>query len=248
MVILPVEAKLSHCNLGECLQLIPTEAESCISYRGSVTGKVIGPSDSLEIIDFIAKQTELGAVDAGAPFRSAFLGIHVDEGVAGGGNGQAGRDNLSSAINVPQIFQQEDDGRLTSVGVLFVAGLCCAFVGVIMVAFRRRRYRRQEEFDYENEIRATSSSGEQAVDGDRQQRMDLLGGNVDVQSSDDVRLSFDLADNMKSEMLNIHGSPLQIRTVVLVDEHSDSDVDSWAQTDATLGSLEVRLEEITAEV
>jgi len=33
-----------------------------------------------------------------------------------------------------------------------------------------------------------------------------------------------------------------------MDETSDSEVDSWAQTDGTVGSLEDRLEEITAEI
>ena len=75
------------------------------------------------------------------------------------------------------------------------------------------------------------------------------------------KYAFDLSQSFKNDVFGTYGfgggagrSPAGPTTMPVVapypllDETSDSEVDSWAQTDATVGSLEERLEEITAEI
>ena len=66
---------------------------------------------------------------------------------------------------------------------------------------------------------------------------------------------FDLAHSFKNDVMGTYGSnsdyaPTSMAVVppYPMEETSDSEVDSWAQTDGTVGSLEERLEEITAEI
>lgn len=68
---------------------------------------------------------------------------------------------------------------------------------------------------------------------------------------EDGTYTFDLGDNMKTGVLGKHGGSSSRRSNKarsIPEDSSDSDGDSWAQTDATLGSLEVRIGEITAEI
>ena len=66
--------------------------------------------------------------------------------------------------------------------------------------------------------------------------------------------TFDLANSMKNEVMGTYGSshfgPTSMAVVppYPMQEETDSEVDSWAQTDGTVGSLEEHLEEITAEI
>jgi hypothetical protein len=63
--------------------------------------------------------------------------------------------------------------------------------------------------------------------------------------------TFDLANSMKLDVLGTYSGLPTCMAVVPpypMEETSDSEVDSWAQTDGTVGSLEDRLEEITAEI
>lgn len=81
--------------------------------------------------------------------------------------------------------------------------------------------------------------------------------------------TFDLANSLKNDVMGAYfgngggsssnnnnnhsesmGPPTSMAVVLpySMDETSDSEVDSWAQTDGTVGSLEDRLEEITAEI
>jgi hypothetical protein len=75
------------------------------------------------------------------------------------------------------------------------------------------------------------------------------------------KYAFDLSQSFKNDVMGTYGfggtrshpfaGPTTMPVVApypLLDETSDSEVDSWAQTDATVGSLEERLEEITAEI
>jgi len=68
--------------------------------------------------------------------------------------------------------------------------------------------------------------------------------------------TFDLAWSLKNDVMGAHGGsgsdfgPTSMAVVppYPMEETSDSEADSWAQTDGTVGSLEDRLEEITAEI
>jgi hypothetical protein len=58
---------------------------------------------------------------------------------------------------------------------------------------------------------------------------------------------FNLRGRMKPQLIGIHGENA-ITASASYQQESDSDNDSWAQTDATVGSLELRLDPIEAEV
>jgi len=66
--------------------------------------------------------------------------------------------------------------------------------------------------------------------------------------------TFDLGDAWRDQVVGAYGYDQYGPTTIAVvppypmEETSDSEVDSWAQTDGTVGSLEDRLEEITAEI
>jgi len=73
------------------------------------------------------------------------------------------------------------------------------------------------------------------------------------------KYAFDLSQSFKNDVMGTYGgvansnrSPPTTMQVVapypILDETDDSVADSWAQTDGTVGSLEERLEEITAEI
>lgn len=72
-------------------------------------------------------------------------------------------------------------------------------------------------------------------------------------------IHFDLGTSFKDQLMGVHGAgggrhparggPYGMgRPYTNSDAASDSDADSWAQTDGTIGSLELQLEPITAEV
>jgi hypothetical protein len=66
-----------------------------------------------------------------------------------------------------------------------------------------------------------------------------------------AQYTFDLSDTFKQNVMGTY-APTTMQVVapypMLEDTSYDSEVDSWAQTDGTVGSLEDRLEEITAEI
>ena len=70
-------------------------------------------------------------------------------------------------------------------------------------------------------------------------------------------ITFDLGNSFKDQLMGVHGRSSQNKMNMnhpfgmhhgSVDAASESDADSWAQTDGTIGSLELQLEPITAEV
>jgi hypothetical protein len=66
-----------------------------------------------------------------------------------------------------------------------------------------------------------------------------------------AKYTFDLSDTFKQNIMGTY-APTTMQVVapypMMEDTSCDSEVDSWAQTDGTVGSLEDRLEEITAEI
>ena len=141
-----------------------------------------------------------------------------------------------------------------------VAGFVAAFLGLFFVLYRRRQqFLAAQDLEIalsksdlddmsprDNDsgvLRPENFEPEIGADGD-------VEGNEDEYSASNYR--FDLATSMKNELFNIHGRavdpPKSYGAGVGIEETSDSDADSWAQTDGTIGSLELQLEPITAEV
>mmetsp|Transcript_18748 Transcript_18748/g.21090 ORF Transcript_18748/g.21090 Transcript_18748/m.21090 type:complete len:98 (+) Transcript_18748:2-295(+) len=85
---------------------------------------------------------------------------------------------------------------------------------------------------------------------------DLGVGRYDIEEDEDMvilpqrQYSFDMGGVMKNELLGVYGDS-EVRATGITTTPSDAeseDVDSWAQTEGSIGSIELHLEPITAEV
>lgn len=72
----------------------------------------------------------------------------------------------------------------------------------------------------------------------------------DLEEAPPAKYAFDLGDSFRNDVMGTY-APTTMQVVApypLEDTSCDSEADSWAQTDGTVGSLEERLEQITAEI
>lgn len=202
-----------------------------------------GVDDTSELLDYMVSAIGEGSVTSGTTLEVAFLGTQIlkDE----------GRDALTAAVNAEQQTQQKtlqsESPTLTSVGLFLTVALCSAFVGLAVVVWRMRK-RRQQQWTEEVVMAARSremsimeqSNNEQrhpyGIDGPADYE-DLVS--VDPENPD--KYSFDMGDNMKSELFGIHGgASSRGRMMPPAPPSESSEDDSWAQADATLASLGMR--------
>jgi hypothetical protein len=201
--------------------------------------------------------------------RVKFLGTELDY-----GNSEPGRDNLPPAKNVVQVsFQAPEDNTFTIVGIAIVVGMSLTVLALVVVIVRRRR-RVKSSFqhqEFQDEVKSENGTGSETFrleDGQsppppgRDLDGEILNDDDNLPESPDEfsrEYNFDLGGWMKSELLGIHGesaiSAQPSNGTAVPPPHSpsedmlsDSDNDSWAQTEATIGSLELRLDPIEAEV
>jgi len=85
--------------------------------------------------------------------------------------------------------------------------------------------------------------------------VDVDVGNDSREANDGTHYTFDLSDHFQNQVMGSYCSHVHGPTTMaaappfpMMEEGSDGETDSWAQTDGTVGSLEERLEEITAEI
>ena len=172
----------------------------------------------------------------------------------------------------------EKKQSLTLMGGFLVAALVVVVVfGIAVVSFRRRRHARRLALDKENEERDSLEfikeidSMDPTIEVDdmidkmlRQQAMSTTGSvGLDDEKVDEGdyprNYTFDIADSMKHHIMGQYGSSSGRGTFgrasmaaypppYAMEETSDSEADSWAQTEGTVGSLEENLEQITAEI
>jgi hypothetical protein len=233
--------KTSRLYSDKCFELQPDSTQDCISYAGTLTGYVAGVDDTTELLDYMVSAIAKGTVTTGTTLQVAFLGTQIQKG--------EGRDALTAAVNADQKNEPQNQSQsFTSVGASLAAALCLAFVGLLFVIFRMRRRRQQQWREevvlatrsHEMAIMGRSNSElphnygiEGAVDGD-----DLVSVNTFPDSQE--KYSFDMGDNMKSELYGIHGDASPRRMTKRSAPPSEaSEDDSWAQTEATLASLNV---------
>jgi len=176
----------------------------------------------------------------------------------------------------PQQVQPTPSARFTVIGGFVLAGLLAAIVGaVVIIVLRRRRTQRAADVelavaksgDMGLDDDGTASDGptlEVDVMSDDYPQHPGYGGEAGMVDGVDPyddgfntpsSYRFDLADSMKHDVMGTYGDsdtfgPTSIDVVppYPMEDTSDSEVDSWAQTEGTVGSLEERLEEITAEI
>mmetsp|Transcript_21458 Transcript_21458/g.35534 ORF Transcript_21458/g.35534 Transcript_21458/m.35534 type:complete len:375 (+) Transcript_21458:232-1356(+) len=259
-------------QFDECFDLIPAAGQECISYSGTVSGYVLGPDDPSTMVQFIASSLTNGVVTAGTSLQVAFLGTQIDP-TNGGRDSLTAAINQDE----PLADESASNDAFTYVGILLTVALACAFVGLVAVVWRMRQRRQQrwrEELIMTTDANTTLDSGgggaydttgiitlpqsdhEQRDTYDESELPSQYGmENMVIRPNHPGDLppaqgsyTFDLGDNMKLGVLGKHGGSSSRAKRALVEESEDSDVDSWAQTDATLGSLEVRIGEIRAEI
>lgn len=230
-----------------CRQLQHEPTLDCFVYEIAATGSVIGVTDIPDVEDYIESILDGDALTLNSPYSVGFLGAPtVDQGTQ-----DQGRDNLGepSNINTPveTLAPGTESNKVTIYGALFVAAFGAALLGILLVVWlRRRSYLKAHEF--------------QPAELDNNFDTDLHIS--DEPSSYDIPEE-GLGIRYKDQLMGLHGHqaprrPNNSNTIdpyagmfgdqMPSDAFSDSDVDSWAQTDGTIGSLELQLEPITAEV
>jgi hypothetical protein len=214
----------------------------------------LGADDTFSLVNFIANSISSGEVVAGSSLEAYFIGTHIDTtGLTGDGreelNSNAINNEATTAAPLPT------DNTFTYIGGLMVAGLCAAFLGFLFVIYRMRQ-RRQKAWR-EEAVMATLSRDQEQQEIQEQYRkdrviqlplrdeedLDELPSRYGIDDEDSQQHSeqhsYDLGSNMKTSLFAVHGSrSRRLDPPAKVDDSYDSDVDSWAQTDATVGSLE----------
>lgn len=258
--------------LNSCLLLYPNLNQTCTSYSGAISGYILGPDETIELVGFIADSINDGTVTSGTSLQAKFLGTEIE----------VRNDKLPDPIRaqMDSVVQAREDRNITVVGGLLASALAVSMIGFIFTIYKLRHKRRMEWSSRgEHVIMATKSEDQNGGGGRRRYRrtlddinqlqnqgeqerhaqpnqqifdLDCLPSNfvgkygaVEQETTTQQPYKFELGDNMKSSLFEIHGN------IVLphhADDISESDIDSWAQTDATLGSLDGRITDVAAEI
>jgi hypothetical protein len=179
-------------------------------------------------------------------------------------------DNIVSAIGGTEpIGQQDENSKITALGGALLSGLVVTAISVLLIVFRRRRQSRFDDHDLDPNMSKTDMDTHHAESLETLQLDVLSDGGMNNNSSprrsqerydespsnQSYEYKFDLGNSMKNDVMGAYGGggPTSMAVVSpypMSGECSDnaSEVDSWAQTDGTVGSLEDNLEEITAEI
>jgi hypothetical protein len=244
----------------DCLKARLTPGQCCSVVRGAMTMYPIGAYNLDDLKGLLALQLDDNQFDV---FYTHYLGAEVEY------SPESGMDAVAPAIRASEVASLEPKGKNITVVGGFVAGsLVASFVGVLLILMQRRR-RYLHSKDTELALSRSEDGGKMhiTVISDVNTFEDSLGpppppppASTDPYSpgEDDHYKSykFDLGDSFKNEIAGKYGIPsgmvgptsMAVVAPYPMEETSDSEVDSWAQTDGTVGSLEERLEEITAEI
>lgn len=166
-----------------------------------------------------------------------------------------------------------DRQPITIIGGFLMAALIIVVVFGFGLIVSRRRKRRLEEIrvleaaerralEFMKDDDSVGPVVELRVDDETYQQHAIASNNSfgpsDIRQVRDYRqgYAFDIANSMKNHIMAQYGDnrghPGPHGTAAYppfgMDETSDSEVDSWAQTEGTVGSLEENLEQITAEI
>jgi hypothetical protein len=238
-------------HADNCQELKPESGEACKVYKGYMEAQYLGVGDPSEFQSYIQSNLNKVGVDQG--YKIAYLGAQLDTSLMGA---ESGKENLHPVVSkVEAVAVVEDPGQrtVTFVGGLLVAGFVAALLGLMFVLYKRR-----QKFLAAQDVEIALNKSQL---GDETALQDLSGnfhepeiGDECLDSHEDEypgnRYRFDLGTSMKNELFSIHGWAVDApkNFGVGIEETSDSDADSWAQTDGTIGSLELQLDPITAEV
>jgi hypothetical protein len=253
-----------------CRELNSTDpSQGCNVYEAVVTGSILGGSQMGDVMEYIEALVRGTALTENSAFSVAFLGVPVEGSVTEeeNGNSVGGPSSIQEGEGLTDPGQERK--TVTIVGGLLVAAFCCAFIGIILVLWRRRQ-------QYLNDTHLLKSPSRDLQQYDTEPHIsDDPDAHPSMDSSPESKekevfpnnITFDLGTSFKDQLMGVHGHnqggpsrrPLGHGTMMMSDPYgrqmpthsdaSDSDADSWAQTDGTIGSLEnLHLEPITAEV
>jgi hypothetical protein len=238
-----------------------TDTECCVVVEGSMQFQPSGGFDGDEFRDFVSSTLNRRSFTSVETFNTSFRGAAIDYTYS---PGEDARDQLAegprgptvSAIGNEQPSSQPDDGKVTYLGGALLSGLVVATIGALFIVFRRRRRSRFDDHDLEE-----AASDVDAESQDALQLEVLSDGNHSPRRSQEhyadspsprqaYEYKFDLGNSMKNDVMGTYGGGGPTSNAVMSGEVSDngSEVDSWAQTDGTVGSLEDNLDELTAEI
>lgn len=248
-------------DLDECYELTPGEGESCVSLQGIMTGYVIGPDDISGFIDFIATQLNSGDVNDGSKFRAKFLGTSITQ--------KPPRENTPEPIveEPTPPPKSSDDSKLSTTGIALISGLVVVFAALAFVLYRRRKHvlaRRclesqhavdRAHMEHNHTQKNSFVGGLAGLDG-----METPASSRSLADEEDSACApeqyppvydtyafegRDVGGMYKKELMGIHGhigappSAASTPARSVADVSSESDVDSWAQADGTLNSLDL---------
>jgi len=230
---------LTHsASIVPCRELEASDDQECFVYEAKVTGSLLGTEEMPDVEDFIEFLFQDTSFTSNSPFDTMFL----SEQQPSEQPGDAGRDNLGAAANIKDITvppKEEGANKITVIGGFLVALFCCAFVGIAFVLWRRRRnYLKAQDMHFELDKQYES----QPTDESKEEPEEPQPTN---------NITIDLGTSFKDQLMGVHAGPprrSQPMPAFPSSVASESDADSWAQTDGTIGSLELQLEPITAEV
>ena len=218
-----------------------------------------------------------GGLLGASNYETKFLGVPApsNDPNYGGGSDQS-RDGLNEPVNIETVIDsssfQANRKTITVVGGLLVACFSVAFFLVGYILFNRRRSYRNKNNDDEDDDdevgvevvgnldyefdHGNSHDDDDYKDGygngRQEEHYDEPGEYPNLPLSNEA-IQMDLGPAMREQMM---GSPPRTTSHFFSPERGDtdyhdvddSDRDSWAQPDGTIGSLELQLEPITAEV
>lgn len=244
----------------DCVKAELLQGECCSVVKGAITMYPIGAYQIDDLKGLVAVQLDDSQF---GDFRTYYLGAEVER------SPEDGMKNVAPAISEPEpaaaipATATREGTEITVVGGFIAGGLVAGLLGVMLVLLQRRKRILKTKAA---EMEQTSLEGEVHVhvsvhsDEDNEtDDFDAIDDGKDQHSpfsvEDDGKFipnyKFDLGDSFKNEIAGMYGAAPSSMAVVApypMEETSDSEVDSWAQTEGTVGSLEERLEEITAEI
>lgn len=226
-----VEDFVRETTFDKCRNLeFDVATQDCFVYQAKVTGQSLGWSKELDDVEVVIENVLTGddaqALTAGTEYQVEFLGIPK---FSTDGENDDGRNNLDDPSNINEesstgFFQNKKN--LTYIGGLLVAAFCLASIGIVFVLWRRRR---------QTKAAIEKNRRDAAADDDMDMGSSYKDQFMGVHNSRRGKASSNYLTNIPSSYANMYPD-------------NDSDADSWAQTDGTIGSLELQLEPITAEI
>jgi hypothetical protein len=251
--------------------------ECCRVVEGAMQFQPSGGYEGDEFRDFVANTLKKSSFTSGESFQTTYRGATIDYTYTPAedprdifeSETEDPRDTSVSAIgNGAETQQTGGDSKVTAMGGALLSGLVVAFIGVLFIVFKRRRQRGFDDEDLEANM---SNTDMDAAEGHETLQLDVLSdGHMHNDSSprrnqeryiessspsNAYEYKFDLGNSMKNDVMSTYGNggPTSMAVTApygISGEQSDngSEVDSWAQTDGTVGSLEDNLDEITAEI